>query len=585
VDFAQQLKSQINILDVVTPYVRLKKVGSRYVGLCPFHNEKTGSFNVNPSQGFFKCFGCGAGGDLIRFVEMKENLTFYEALQTLSERFGIPMPKRRDETDESVQLRKAATRAHEIALSLFRQALESAEGQHARDYLQRRGLTAAELRHFELGYAPKTSGALFRALEREGFTQKEMEASGLVLRRDDGSGWFDRFRGRLMFPIHSDSGRPVAFGGRALDPDQQPKYLNSPKTDIYDKSRILYNFHRAKETMRRKEQAVLVEGYMDVIGAWSAGVTEAVAPCGTSLTAEQSANLKRMCDTVVVNFDPDQAGATATERSLDLLLDAGLRVKVLQLPGGLDPDEFVRQHGADDYQRRITQAPSYFAWLTEVARRRFDLRSPEEKVEAVRFLVAAAAKMPGQLERTMVITEMAHSLGIDPNLALQRTRVAAAATKPSVRRPPPDPLERFPASERLLLQIFLHDAEARDALLPALLASPVFPELVSQAICQALAAWHESGAPGVAALKALAPAEFGEALERLMFEPFSADEDQRGVKQGIACIEALEREGALRTRKRLTDEISKAEREGDLNGALERMEQLRQFDRRLEPRG
>lgn len=570
-DFAQQLKSQLNILDVISPYVRLKKVGTRYVGLCPFHNEKTPSFNVNAGHGFFKCFGCGVGGDLIRFIEMKEGLSFYEALQLLSERFGIPMPKRRSDS-ESPGLRSALMRAHEIAIKYYREALYSGEGKPALEYAHKRGLHDPTLERFEIGYAPR-QGGLQRLLEREGLTPEQMELSGLILKAEDGR-MFERFRGRLMFPIHTEMGKPIAFGGRALQPDQEPKYLNSPKTEIYDKSRVLYNFHRAREGMRKHNRAVLVEGYMDAIAVYSAGVLEAVAPCGTALTPEQSANLRRMADSIVINFDPDQAGLNAAERSLTLLLDAGLRVKVLHLPGGLDPDEYISESGADAYAQRLDQAPSYFHWLTDVARKRYDFRNPEEKVEAVKFLVAAVQKMPGTMERSLIATEMANSLGIEPRLLMQRVRVGNAPEKKTSKPASP----HLPASEMVLLRLFVHDAETRSNFLPVLAMSPVFAHLRGQTLFQAMHNWQQQDAQDWSAFLTSLETPWRVLIEEVMMEGLPADSEGSGTGQAIACIQALEREAQDQERRQLRDEIKAAEQNGDMNRALELMSRLKQME-------
>ena len=339
-EFVEQLKSSVDIVAVIGECVRLKKVGTRYSGLCPFHNEKTPSFSVNPQHQFFKCFGCGEGGDLIGFVMKYESLSFYEALKSLSERFGIPMPKRTAFSDDDTKARASIYRIHEIAEAEFRRQLSSDAGRPARAYLEKRGVTPEAAAAFAIGYAP--SGVITRVLQRESFSPQEMEDSGLLLKRDDGS-FYERFRNRLMFPIHNESGKPIAFGGRALDPDEQPKYLNSPETKIYRKSSVLYNLHRAKDAVRTEDRIVLVEGYMDVIGVYTAGIREVIASCGTALTNQQVQSIRRHSHNIVVNFDPDAAGAKASERGIQLLLAESMHVRVVSLEDGLDPDEYCRQ--------------------------------------------------------------------------------------------------------------------------------------------------------------------------------------------------------------------------------------------------
>ena len=369
-EFVEQLKSSIDIVKVVGEYVRLKRVGAtgRYVGLCPFHQEKTGSFNVNQARQIYKCFGCGVGGDALKFVMEIDGLTFPEALKQLAERNGIPMPKRSEFSDAESRQRGALMEMHAAAAQIFQANLRGPQGAEARAYLERRGVSQEMIEAFGLGYSGAAGQELARRFTEQGIPQDQMEASGLVRRRQEGSGFYDYFRGRLMFPIHNESGKVIAFGGRAMREEDQPKYLNSPETSIYKKTSVLYNLHRARDAMRKLNRAVLVEGYMDVIGAHSAGVKEVAASCGTALTPPQVRTLHRLADTVVVNFDPDAAGANATEKALQLLLDEGLHVRVLALEGGLDPDEYVKQNGAEVYRAKVDSAGGYFHWLADRAR-------------------------------------------------------------------------------------------------------------------------------------------------------------------------------------------------------------------------
>ncbi|HRJ22140.1 MAG TPA: DNA primase, partial [Bryobacteraceae bacterium] len=354
-EFVEQLKSQIDIVQVIGESVRLRRVGAgpRYTGLCPFHNEKTPSFSVHAQHQFYKCFGCGAGGDVIKFVMEIDSLPFWEAVKYLAERHGIPLPKRSEAADEETRRRGVLYEMHELALEHFRQTLFGPGGEEARGYLQRRGVTREVAEEFGLGLSERGGQALTRLLQRRNYAPADLEASGLVLLRNDGSGFFDRFRYRLMFPIHSEMGKVIGFGGRALAEGDEPKYLNSSETPIYRKSHVLYNLNRARKVVQEAGYGVLVEGYMDVIGVYAAGVRNVVATCGTALTAAQVRCLKRHAASVVVNFDPDNAGAQATERSSQVLLEEGVRLKVLQLSGGLDPDEYIKAHGAATYLQAL----------------------------------------------------------------------------------------------------------------------------------------------------------------------------------------------------------------------------------------
>ena len=464
-DFVEQVKTTVDIVSVVGEYVRLRKAtSSRYTGLCPFHNEKTASFSVNAAHQFFYCFGCHAKGDVFNFLMQIEGLTFFEALKLLSERYGIPMPQRRDFSDAESRHRDALQRMHAIAQDHFAHNLAGAAGAEARAYIAKRGLTAAAVTEFGLGYADRSGSALLRLFEREGFTAAEIESSGLVLKRDSG-GHFDRFRNRLMFPIHNESGKVIAFGGRALAADDEPKYLNSPETDIYKKSSVLYNLHRAKSAMRKQERAVLVEGYMDVIGVYAAGITEVVASCGTALTNLQVRAIKRHSEKIVVNFDPDAAGSNAAERSIQLLLDEGMHVRILELDGDLDPDEYIRHNGVDMYRSRLEKAAGYFLWLAQRARTRFDMHTAEGRMEGFKWLLPVIRRISDKIERAAVADEVAEYLGVERGLVLDEFRRVASGRQKEIRV---SPLSQVPKAERVLLRSVVTVPGVRGVLLTKL---------------------------------------------------------------------------------------------------------------------
>ncbi len=564
-EFVERLKSAVDIVRVVSEYVpRLEKRGARYVGLCPFHNEKTPSFTVHATHQFYKCFGCGAGGDVIQFVMEIENLTFYEALKHLAERYGIPMPKQERLSDAESRLRGALYSIHEVAARLYQAALASSAGAAAREYLRQRGLPAALVEEFGLGYAEPGGQALIRRLERDGFARAEIEESGLVIPRQ-GGGWFDRFRGRLMFPIHNESGKVIAFAGRALSEGDEPKYLNSPETRIYKKSYVVYNLHRARKAIREADGAILVEGYMDVIGLWGAGVRQAVASCGTALTVDQVRLLRRHSDKLVVNFDADAAGGEATERSIQLLLEQGMRVRVLALGEGLDPDEYVRKYGAEAYQARLRTAPSYFYWLADRVRTRFDMRKVDERVEGLRLLLPAIQRIPDKLERAAVAGEVASYLGVEPGLVLEQFQRAAAQRKREPERRPREPLA---PTELVLLKALVADAEARRQVLPRLVGLRSLEGLRSRPLLEAMAQLESGGAGfSYAALEARL-AESDKAL--LASVVFADEEDQEpdALAQALACLESLKQKDRELRRAELRAQVKAAEREGRIEEAL-----------------
>ncbi len=574
-EFVDQVKSSIDIVNVIGEYVRLKKTGARYTGLCPFHGEKTPSFSVNPQHQFFKCFGCGEAGDVIAFVMKHDGLSFFEALKLLAERNGIPIPKRTGYADEDAKSRSAVYRIHELAEVEFRRQLASEAGSEARRYLENRGVTRDSVERFGLGYAPR-NGVVTRLLQKEGFSAAEVEESGLVLKRDDGT-LFDRFRHRLMFPIHNESGKPIAFGGRALSEEDNPKYLNSPETKIYRKSAVLYNMHRAKEGIRGVDRAVLVEGYMDAIGVAAAGVREVIASCGTALTSQQVQGLRRQTSNIVVNFDADTAGAKAAERSIQLLLAEGMRVRVLTLDGGLDPDEYCRRHGAEAYLRQIEQARGYFHWLSDRARTRFDMRSADGRYAAFQFLLPAIQTLTDKLERAAVVNDVAGYLGVDSGLILESFRKMASERRPGIAEPIRGAMRH---TDRILLSVLLSETEMREEFFGYLKALPSLKSGSAGKIYEAILALHEAG--GHCTYGALHGRLAEPEQEMLAAALLNDDAALRSpsVEEGMACLEALVEDERSRERSGIKIRIREAEHSGNLTEALRLSEELHRLQTR-----
>jgi DNA primase len=563
--FVEHLKSSIDIVNVIGEYVRLKRIGAtgRYVGLCPFHQEKTPSFSVNQSRQFYKCFGCGVGGDALKFVMEIDGLTFPEALKLLAERNGIPMPKRTEYADAESRLRSALLEIHEIAAQLFQSNLRGPQGAEARAYVSKRGITDDLASQFELGYSDPSGQSLVRRLAQEKFTVEQLDASGLVRRRDDGS-LYDSFRGRLMFPIHNESGKVIAFGGRAMRDDDQPKYLNSPETPIYKKTSILYNLHRARDTMRRSTRVVLVEGYMDVMGVYAAGIKEVVASCGTSLTNQQVRVIHRVTagGTVIVNFDPDNAGANAAEKAIQLFLDEGMHVRVLALDGGLDPDEYVKQNGADAYRAKLDSASGYFHWLADRARLRFDMKTSDGRMDAYKFLLPSVQKISDKLERAAIANDLAGYIGVEPGLVLEQFKKAAAERRPPAPKVEPKP--QVPDLERLLLHSLLASGQVRAEILPQIVPD----QFTSAEIFQAMRHQQDSGSPVTFSSieDRLSPA--GRTLLHHIAAADEILEENIAWEQAQACLRRLEADQRRRQIDDLRAKVKAAEREGRVSDAL-----------------
>ncbi|MBZ5725680.1 MAG: DNA primase [Acidobacteriia bacterium] len=575
-EFVEQLKSSVNILNVIGEWVRLRKSGvNRYTGLCPFHSEKTPSFSVNLDKQFYYCFGCHAKGDVVNFVMEIEHVSFYEALKTLAERHGIPMPKRSQYSDEDSRLRGVIFQMHELAQETFRASLAAGVGEAARGYLAARGVAAAAAEQFGLGYADGSGRTLVRLFQQRSFPATEIEQSGLVRKRDDGT-FYDYFRNRLMFPIHNESGKIIGFGGRALTAEDNPKYLNSPETPIYKKSHVLYNLHRAKEAIRKEDRVILVEGYMDAIGVAAAGFGAVVASCGTSLTSPQVLALKRHSQRIVVNFDPDAPGANAAERSINMLLDESMQVRIMELDGGLDPDEYCKQRGAAAYQGRLEGAKGYFYWLADRARARYDVHTTEGVVSVLKFLLPAVQRISDRLERMTVANDVAGYIGVDRGMVLDSFRKAVADRRESALV---QPKEIVRADEKGLLNVLLSSLEGRERLIEDLAGIEILNRIPTRRIYQAVAAVHASGAlPTFDAVRS----RLEEPDQNLLAEVVLSAEAEGiaiSLDYGRQCLERLRRsEGELR-RGELKARVKEAERSGDQVEALRLYRELVQMER------
>src|SRR5437867_1203560 len=379
--FIDDLRRQADIVRIVQDYVSLKKAGANWVARCPFHKETKPSFSVNPTKEIFYCFGCQKGGSVFNFIMEIERVTFPEAIKMVAEKSGVPLPKlvddsrfeaRKRESDQVIELNQWALQWWEDQLKR-----KPAPAKAARDYLKQRGLTEETVQSFRLGFAPDSWEALSTHLRQKGATQEQLELSGLVVKKEEG-GSYDRFRGRLMFPVFDAQGKPIAFGGRTLDPEGEPKYLNSPETSAYIKGRNLFGLNLTRDEIRRQGFAILVEGYLDLIVPYQFGVRNLVASLGTALTPEQVKLIGRFARKVVVNYDGDRAGMQAAKRAIETLLTEDLEVKVLVLPDNADPDDFIREHGVSEYNRRRTEATPHIQFVIDQAVRDRNLNNPAD---------------------------------------------------------------------------------------------------------------------------------------------------------------------------------------------------------------
>ncbi|MER3456580.1 MAG: DNA primase [candidate division GAL15 bacterium] len=557
------VRARTDIVDLVSAYVTLRKQGRRYVGLCPFHTEKTPSFSVDRERGLFYCFGCGAGGDVFEFVMRVQGVSFPEALRELARRAGVPLEEapehRREEWERWL-------RALDGAATFFERSLAHPEtGRLAREYLERRGVDPATVREFRLGYAPDGWDFLFRYLSGQGYEPQLLEKLGLVHPRQDG-GWYDTFRHRLMLPIFDLQGRPVAFGGRALRDLDHPKYLNSRDSPLFSKGRTLYGLHLAREALHRSGRAVIVEGYMDLLTCHRYGITEAVATLGTALTPEQAALLRRHCQLVVLVFDSDEAGRRAVERALPVLEASGLEARTAVLPEGLDPDAFLRAHGREEFRRRLDQALPLVEFALEASLRRHP-RTPEGKVRVVDEVLPLVASIRHDVARSEHIAQLSQRLGIPEDAVRARLRAFPRQKLRPGREPDPvrAAAERSAqhVAEQYLLQRMLDDEQARMRL-SGMLAAEDFLDPVHRELFEAL---RRTG--DLHAIREASSEAARELVHRLWFGPRPPRPDEGGW---VARIRAEQRR---RRRAELVTEIARAEQAGELDRVRAMQEELR----------
>src|SRR6184192_1172447 len=572
---ADKVKQQADIVRVVGEYVRLKKGGKDFSGLCPFHQEKTPSFTVSPIKQIFYCFGCGKGGDVYNFVMEMEKCEFPEAVKLVAEKCGIsiPRPKERSAEGRKESLERGVlVEMHREAQTFFVKQLEGTlEGKAARAYLEDRGLDKDAVSRFGIGYAPSGGDTLLRHLKSK-YNEKLLVESGLIS-RDQGGKLFDRFRRRITFPIANESGKVIAFGCRALG-DDQPKYLNSPESPIYSKSNVLYHLDRAKEGIRRQDFAILVEGYMDAIAVARAGISNVVASCGTSLAEQQIKLLSRFTKSVVVNYDPDAAGLSATERSLSLLLEQDFEVRVLTLPPigdkKADPDLYIREKGADEYQKRLREAPSYVDYLIARARQ-MDLSTGEAKSRAVNFLLPYVQKIPNRILRSEWATRIAQQLRLEEPVLRAALSKAATERRSQVKLQPELVARAAKPVERRLIRMLAEAEGFRQELAQRLQNARLYHGLETEKIFAALVIASLSGRP-VQATEVAAVLE--ERDRRMLYEILFEEASEPTWEEALSCIQTLQQRQAEQELAEVQRSIEANPAGPDLRELLTRKQEL-----------
>src|SRR6476661_8708031 len=480
--FIDDLKQQADIVVVIQDYVSLKKGGANYKGLCPFHGEKTPSFQVNRDKGFFHCFGCGVGGDVFKFLELHEKIGFADAVKLLAQRFGMTLPEMEQSDEQRVNAveRETLLKVHEVAAAWFREQLASNAGARIRRQIEGRGVSEATGAALGLGYAPNGRDPLKSALLQQGFSPAVLMRAGLVVQRDDGT-VVDRFRNRLMIPICRDTGSVIAFGGRAVDTDQQPKYLNSPETPIYSKGRTLYGLNLSKNAIRQRKFAILVEGYFDFAQVYQAGFQGVVASCGTALTPQQAQQLRRFTSKVVLSFDPDTAGQGAAAKSCEMLVAEGFAVNVALLPAGDDPDTFVRKHGHQGYAERLEHSTPYLEYLLDRAAANHNLNTDEGRVKFLGDMLPVGGRIPDAAMRDRFADRLAFKARVTDEVVRAEIRKAVVQRQPTFTKREVPSFGQVTKAEKGLIWLLIHQPEHAVAAL-ATLDGPDFDGLSSRSV-------------------------------------------------------------------------------------------------------
>ena len=564
--FVDDLKAQVDIVQVVQDVVPLRKAGRTHKGLCPFHNEKTPSFHVDQEKGFFHCFGCGVGGDVVKFVELHEKLPFPDAVRMLAQRFGMHVPESGDpERDAAADARREALlKVHSLAADFFRQHLAGPGGRTAQAHLEARGIRAKIAQRLGLGYAPPQRDALLRHLLDAGHSRELLIESGLVAERDGGR-VVDRFRNRLMIPICRDSGSVVAFGGRALQEGQQPKYVNSPESPLYVKSRTLYGLHLTKPAIRHQGYAVMVEGYFDFAQLLQAGVQPVVATCGTAVTAQQARLLQRFTSKVIVSFDSDAAGRNAAIRTGELLVGEGLQTNIATLPEGVDPDTLVQRDGREHYVETLRTSRRYLDYVLEATAAERDLSSGAQRRAFLADMLAVAARVPDAAERDQFGDRIAHRAGVMEDVVRAEIRRAAVGRRTTVGEAVTGSVgQRVTPAEQGLIWSMLNDTPSALSAL-ADLKPDDFADLATESILRmahTLVDWPADAA--AAALLDRVDSDSAELARRIA----RARQPAAGASD---CANEIRRRRLERERSLLQDEIARLQELGttEAQGAMD----------------
>ena len=566
-DVIAEILRRTDIVELVGAHLPLRAAGRTHKGLCPFHTEKTPSFVVNPERQIFHCFGCGEGGDAITFLMKHERLSFMEAVRFLADRAGVSLPATRGPGPGEADARLPLLEIHRLALQHFRENLAGAAGEPARVYLAERGLTQEIIERFELGYALASWDALLRVLKKKGYPDKVLEAAGLSVPRQSGSGYYDRFRNRLMIPIWDVSGKVIAFGGRALE-SKEVKYLNSPETALYRKGAHLYGLNLAARSIRERKVVIVVEGYFDAITLHAHGFDHAVAALGTALTTDQARLLGRYAQTVVLLFDPDAPGIGAARRNLEHLINVDLNWRIVLLSGGLDPDAFLRKHGAAAFQAALDSAQDLVEFFLDRRVSGLDLNDAVERARAVDGLLDVVGLIDSPVRREGYVQRVAQRAAISDRTLLEAVaqRRARIGRQDGKAASPPAPVVP-PTAEEQLVFIGLHHPAHRERIAAALPPEEIRDPILQRIFVEFVRQGKPESQDGAARPMSLQPPE----VQRRLSSLWAASGDEDLLAAGDAAIgqvveDCLGRIAARRARAQRTilrQALEAADRQGD----------------------
>jgi len=552
-EIVDQIRQTASIVEIASQYTTLKRRGNKHVGLCPFHSEKAPSFTVDDEKQLFHCFGCGAGGDIFTLVMERENLSFPEALKYLAEKYNIPLPKKREFSPQLQKLEEKLFKINENTLAFFKKNLfATKEGEKALEYLKKRDISEEIIQKLKIGYALNSWDSLFSFFKEKKVPPKLLEQAGLVLYNQKKDSYYDRFRGRIIFPIFSLTGKVVAFGGRTIF-NAEPKYLNSPDTPVYSKGKILYGLNFSKESIRETGEVIIVEGYTDFVSLYQAGITNSAASLGTSLTSQQVSLPLRFAPRMIVSYDGDAAGKKAACRAISLCFEKGVQVKILTLPPGIDPDNLIKKSGLNEFKSLIQKSTPGLKFLIASLLEEWRKDIPEEKTKIVRNAVDEIVKMPDPIVRSEYLKQASEYLSVDEE-DLRRIIQRKSTEEKSEQE------ETILNAEKRLLQILLGDKNIASYVFPEM-KEEYFQGLKTAPIFAALAKCSKGGkVPDFNELRE----KIDSSLESSLSKALMLEKEQAAtVEEAFECLNALRQFSLENRKKELKAEIISLEKKGD----------------------